>query len=672
MTLDGFAALSRLVHESVTLAIGNDPDPSDPFRGLYITDEHAGSLAAEGVGALPDDRLDELAERLELDELDMAIIGLVAAPEVVPGYGRLYAYLHDDVTRKLVSVGLVARLLGTVYDPRVVRDRLASDAPLRRSGAVRVSDESGDTPVQDRPLRVADAVAGFLVGAPIGRATPIRHLGPTGSDGEAYGRDAAVARMRDHLVSGRAPLVVHGPDATALVVRAAPHSVAVVAFSALRDPVERQEIQLLARLHDAVLCIEGLADVTPDDRSVAVATLDALRSGYVISDPRPGATRSLSGRPVVVIEVPEPTVAERAAAWAWYSGVDEIDVIAATYRLSITQIHEACDLAADLALSAGEAYAAAHLGEAARQVSAGNLDELATRLPATYTWDQLILPERPLAMLRSIFGFLRHRDRVLSDWGYAGALAQNQGLKVLFSGDSGTGKTMAARVLARELGLEIYRVDLATTVSKYIGETEKNLDRIFTAAEGSNAIVFFDEADAVFGKRSDVGDAHDRYANLETAYLLQRMESYPGAVILATNYRNNIDDAFLRRLDVIIDFPFPDEDDRKRIWQVALPASAPVAADLDLDFLATRFSLSGGGIRNASLAGAFLAAEAEDVIRMEHLVQGVANEYAKLGRLTMASDFGRFHDLVTGASATAASGDADAWALSSRPGTPPS
>src|SRR5437763_13191210 len=204
---------------------------------------------------------------------------------------------------------------------------------------------------------------------------------------------------------------------------------------------------------------------------------------------------------------------------------------------------------------------------------------------------------------------MRHRDRVLSDWGYERTVARTQGIKVLFAGESGTGKTMAAQVLSSELGLDLFRVDLATVVSKYIGETEKNLEKIFGAADGSNAILFFDEADALFGKRSEVSDSHDRYANIEVAYLLQRMELYPGAAILATNFKRNIDDAFIRRLDFVVDFPFPEVDDRKKIWQLVLPNAAPVADDIDLDFLATQFKLSGGSIRNCSLAAAFRAAD---------------------------------------------------------------
>jgi SpoVK/Ycf46/Vps4 family AAA+-type ATPase len=268
------------------------------------------------------------------------------------------------------------------------------------------------------------------------------------------------------------------------------------------------------------------------------------------------------------------------------------------------------------------------------------------RLESAFGWEQLVLPERPLEVLRSISAYLRHRDLVLQEWGYAHTVARAQGLKTLFAGESGTGKTMAAQVLARDLGLELFRIDLATVVSKYIGETEKNLDRIFGAAEGSNAILFFDEADALFGKRSEVSDSHDRYANIEVAYLLQKMEGYSGAVILATNFRHNIDEAFLRRLDFVIDFPFPEPEDRERIWRLVLPDEAPIDDDVDVAFLAAQFKLSGGGIRNASLAAAFLAAEDGRRIGMRHLVMGVALEYGKLGRLTLESDFERFHAVV--------------------------
>jgi SpoVK/Ycf46/Vps4 family AAA+-type ATPase len=315
--------------------------------------------------------------------------------------------------------------------------------------------------------------------------------------------------------------------------------------------------------------------------------------------------------------------------------------------LSITQIRAAAEVSLLAARSRGEAPPqATDLDLGARQASSSRLGELAARLEPAYGWENLVLPERQLDLLRSVSAYLRHRDRVLSEWGYEVTVSRTQGLKVLFAGESGTGKTMAAQVLGAQLGLDMFRVDLATIVSKYIGETEKNLERIFSAADGSNAILFFDEADALFGKRSDVSDSHDRYANIEVAYLLQRMEAYPGAVILATNFRRNIDDAFARRLDFVIDFPFPEAEDRRRIWELVLPSAAPVAGDVDLDFLANQFKLSGGAIRNCSLAAAFRAADEGSEIEMRHLVRAVAQEYGKQGRLTLEADFERFHSVL--------------------------
>jgi AAA+ superfamily predicted ATPase len=340
-----------------------------------------------------------------------------------------------------------------------------------------------------------------------------------------------------------------------------------------------------------------------------------------------------------LVEVAPPTLPERAAAWS--RNVPDADVrdVAAKFRLSVGQIEEAAQAARLAAAGRGEAICSTDLDLGARSASSGKLGELATRLEPRATWDQLVLPGRSEEALRSITSYLRHRDQVLTEWGFERSVGPNQGLKVLFAGESGTGKTMAAQVLARELGLEIFRLDLATVVSKYIGETEKNLDRVFGAADGSNAVLFFDEADALFGKRSEVRDAHDRYANLEVAYLLQRMEGYPGCVILATNFRQNIDEAFLRRLDFVVDFPFPEAPDRERLWRLHLPETAPVAEDVDVAVLGHRFKLSGGNIRNASLTGAFLAAEGGGRIEMRHLVRGVAYEYTKLGRLTLEAEF---------------------------------
>jgi SpoVK/Ycf46/Vps4 family AAA+-type ATPase len=281
----------------------------------------------------------------------------------------------------------------------------------------------------------------------------------------------------------------------------------------------------------------------------------------------------------------------------------------------------------------------------AREASRTRLGELAALLTERRGWETLVLPEAQREQLRSVSSHLRHRDMVLLEWGYEQAAASH-GIKVLFAGPSGTGKTMAAQVIATDLGLDVFRVDLATVVSKYIGETERNLDRIFGAAEGSNAILFFDEADALFGKRSEVKDAQDKYANVEVAYLLQRLEDFDGVAVLASNLRGNLDDAFKRRIDVLVDFPLPDAGARELLWRTCLGPEVALAPDVDLQALAA-FDLAGGDIRNVAVGAAMAAAEDAGPVTMRHLVRAVQTEYRKLGRLSDTAMFADLQEFLT-------------------------
>jgi SpoVK/Ycf46/Vps4 family AAA+-type ATPase len=280
------------------------------------------------------------------------------------------------------------------------------------------------------------------------------------------------------------------------------------------------------------------------------------------------------------------------------------------------------------------------LHAACRAQSGRKLGALSRKIEPRYTWPDIILPEDSLAQLREICQRVAQRHRVLGEWGFDRKLSLGKGVNALFAGPSGTGKTMAAEIIANELGLDIYQIDLSGVVSKYIGETEKNLDAIFMAAESANAILFFDEADALFGKRSEVRDSHDRYANIEISYLLQKMEAYEGVAILATNLRQNLDDSFVRRLAFTIHFPFPDEADRGRIWAGIWPAETPLDGEVDLGLLARQFKLSGGNIKNVALAAAFLAAEDGGVIKMPHLLQATRREYQKLGKPLSVAELG--------------------------------
>jgi SpoVK/Ycf46/Vps4 family AAA+-type ATPase len=253
------------------------------------------------------------------------------------------------------------------------------------------------------------------------------------------------------------------------------------------------------------------------------------------------------------------------------------------------------------------------------------------RPEATFTWDDIVLPEPVLSQLQSISSHVRHASDVLEDWNYRSRMPYGHGVTALFSGASGTGKTMAAQILAADLNVELFQVDLAKTVSKYIGETEKNLDIVFDAAEKASAVLLFDEADALFGKRTEVRDAHDRYANVEVAYLLQRMEAYSGLAVLTTNFRQNLDTAFMRRLRFVIDFPAPNAKEREGIWERVFPPGAPLAEDVSFSFLARRLELTGGNIQQIALRAAFAAVADSKAIEMRHIVQAACEELHKLG-----------------------------------------
>jgi hypothetical protein len=659
-----FELLDARIRVAVESVAGTDPNPADPFRGLYISDDLALALSKSTPDGDLDSRLDDAGARFGLDVLERAVLGLCSAPELSPHYGRLYAYLHDDVTKKLATPRLVARLLAD--DGLAQADVLAcfaNDRALRRYGAVRLLEPNGPIPLAERSVKVGDPLAGFLLGQPLDERRTDGRLRRIELPSYDPGRPESVAQLRSLLSSpSRLPIVVAGPDAAVLSAVAFGTPLVLVHLTDVDDADLMREATLVAQLEGRHVAFDGLDDLEPANRLRVLRTLEARDERAVLCAASRDATAALGDTTSIVVELALPSFGERKEAWAALSGSEDVQDVSAKFRLSISKIADAAEVArltADAGGSPVPGHADLDLG--ARQASSTKLAELAARLDPAFGWEDLVLPERQLEILKSISSYLRHRDLVLSEWGYEKTIA-NQGLKVLFAGESGTGKTMSGQVLAKELGLDLFRIDLATIVSKYIGETEKNLDRIFNAAEGSNAILFFDEADALFGKRSEVRDSHDRYANIEVAYLLQKMEGYAGAVILATNFRQNIDDAFLRRLDVVVDFPFPEPEDRLKIWDLLLPGTAPLSDDIDIDFLAQQFKLSGGSIRNCSLAAAFMAADEGTEITMRHLVRGVALEYGKQGRLTLESDFERFHEHIrpgggNGAAAKAPAGE---------------
>ena len=428
-----------------------------------------------------------------------------------------------------------------------------------------------------------------------------------------------------------------------------------------RDEVE----QLLAASGRSGLWISDL----PEEPALLAQTLRlidreaALAPALVVLDLRSAGTRldrvqSLLRSPLLVLaqadagqsavpdvrvrifSLPAATPASQAEALARHASRCGAAVPVESLQAAIADACEqfaprrrgALDDAARRIAEANDAETAAQLAwSSLREHSREGLDHLAQRLDATTTLDDLVLPAAQTSLLADISRQLRQRRRVYRDWGFAARGTRGLGIAALFTGESGTGKTLAAEALANAAGLDLYRIDLAGTVSKYIGETEKNLRRIFDAAEASGAVLLFDEADALFGKRSEVKDSHDRYANIETAYLLQRIEAYRGLAILTTNMKSAIDKAFLRRIRFVVQFPFPDESAREALWRRQFPPQAPLADDIRWDAL-SRLQLTGGNIRSIALNAAFLAAHEEVSIAHRHLVSAARSEMAKLER----------------------------------------
>jgi len=431
--------------------------------------------------------------------------------------------------------------------------------------------------------------------------------------------------------------------------------------------------QLLGR---AVAEHPGVVVISVDDGAmVSTHHSDEAASAAPVGDTRlrgEDVARAIAsvGTRTHVVRFGVPTVARRRAIWACAlsaAGAPDDDNsaarVASRFRLLPGQVASAARsavaaarwrVAADLAdrnrdgdtLPRAATVTAADLFAAARAESGAALAALAARIQPVREWSELVLPTDALRQLRELCARAAEGETVFERWGFGRAIARARGAHALFAGPSGTGKTMAAEVLAHELGVDLFRVDLSAVVSKYIGETEKNLERVFRAAEDANGVLFFDEADALFGRRSEVSDAHDRYANVEISYLLQRMEAFDGVSVLATNLRAHLDEAFLRRLSFAVHFPFPDAEHRRAIWSRVWPAETPRSDDLDLDFVAQAFELSGGNIRNVAVAAAFLAASDGGPISLRHVLHAIAREYEKLGKSLDSSAWGRYASVM--------------------------
>jgi hypothetical protein len=667
---------------------------SERFRGLYIGQaEIERSLQLEpGAPTLPTcgwdlsvdgcPQLQKLQDIYSLTLFDLSALVVVLAPEVDLRYERLYAYLQDDVTRKRPTVDLVLNLLSCSAEEKLQRRRhFSPGAPLLQHRIMHLFTDANSVqpPLLSHCLKLDEQIIQML-------------LGGTGVDGRLLGfcrLQRGLETLEDLSLSADIKtalprLMQSGPARREAGVRqiflfrggskAEMRRTARAAASGCELPILVADLSAIdrggagladivftvlteARLKDALPYFEGLEGGDIDSHPDVCRALRESAGAVIIASTRKAAYVRVDGIRVIIVNFPSLNVSGRQSCWEKAIGerdarIDSttLEALANRFRLSSEQItqavEEGCASATWRVTAQGVASGKAmsrdplpdELYAAARTQSASDLSGVARKLTPMYTWTDLVLPIETQEQLREICQRVKSRELVMGRWGFERKLSLGKGTSALFAGPSGTGKTMAAEVIANDVNLDLFTIDLASVVSKYIGETEKNLDRIFAIAKDTDAILFFDEADALFGKRSEVRDSHDRYANLEISYLLQKMDAYEGVTILASNLRQHMDESFIRRLAITVLFPFPEEADRNRIWRGIWPAETPLSKDIDFDCLSQRFKLSGGNIRNVALAAAFLAAQNGGIVTMTHLLHAVEREFQKMGKSLRAED----------------------------------
>jgi hypothetical protein len=577
-----------------------------------------------------------LSSRLALSRFEADLLLLLAGCEMEADIAAMAAELQGGA-RSSVSFALA---LAALDEPHW--DALSPAAPLRRWRLIEIG--PGDT-LTGSPLRLDERVLHYLAGIDeldqrlFGLMLPLTL---------PLDLPASQQSVADHIVqtwqatplNEVLPLIQIDGSSESDRRNVAAAACAAIGRRLFRLPVAalssepgllEQQMRLIEReaaLSGLALLIEEAAE-NPDAPRGSILGLLVERIDaplVMIEAPR----RPLSSRIVVRVELRRPSALEQRLSWQLaltdlQLSDHQLDQLTAQFTLSSSQI---AGVVAEARSIAHDSFTA--LWDGCRRSARPRLDDLAQRLPGGGSWHDLVLPDAQLIVLQEMVAAVRQRTRVYDTWGMGGRSGRGLGISAMFAGVSGTGKTTAAEVIAAALQLDLYRIDLSAVVSKYIGETEKNLRRVFDAAEEGGAILLFDEADALFGKRSDVKDSHDRYANIEVGYLLQRMEAYRGLAILTTNLRNALDTAFLRRIRFVVDFPFPDWDQRTELWRRAFPPGVPTD-DLRPERLA-QLSIAGGSIRNIALGAAFLAADDDAAVTMEHVLRAARSEYAKLER----------------------------------------
>jgi AAA+ superfamily predicted ATPase len=613
----------------------------------------------------PGGRFTRLRRAFQLDGDDADLILLAIAPEISAGYSKIFAYLNDNLNQAYLTVDLATRVLRARRTARLaLQARLMSGSPLIKNRLLLLNPPDGAEMLTARRVHPAGRLLRWLLEEeelPGGIG-----FTPMSTEGVPLIPEPTRARIEEVSGSFSSPVTIAVIGATGGAREGAAIAIAKRAGRPLvRLDLERcqqyleQPWELIRELRMSG-ALPYLLNVNPSQEEPG-ARLRILQLGAALATlPFPvlvgGADRrSLSNllgseRPSLTIQVGRTNYDERLRAWSEQFSSRSWDVTKAEdlaerfYSIGGTTLDRILDRAQ--AECGGREPNKDALWSAAREASRPEFQGLAQHIIPRFTWDDLILPEKTKTELQHLTDYLAQQETVFYRWGASAVRSRGYGIKVLFSGGPGTGKTMAAEVIAGTLGLDLFRVDLSSVISRWVGETEKNLREIFDAAEGGTAVILFDEADALFGSRGDVKQAQDRFANQEVSFLLQRLEVFEGCAVLTTNLQENIDEAFLRRFGAVIEFPMPGVNERRELWTRAMPKHAPRSDDLDIDILSEQFVLAGGNIVNSAINACIIASARKEPVGMSHAVEAIARELVKMGKQVSRVHFGDYYQFV--------------------------
>jgi AAA+ superfamily predicted ATPase len=613
----------------------------------------------------PNGRFARLRRAFALDGDDSDLLLLAMAPEISAGYGRIFAYLNDNLNQPFLTVDLATRVLRTHRTERLgLQARMMSGAPLIRNRLLLLDPAEGSETHTARRIHPSGRFLQWLmeeVELPAGVGfTPLDTSRKTLIPGPTRLRIAEIAGGLNKAVTIAIIGATMGArEATAMAIaRSAGTPLARVDLERCQQYLEQpwdlvRELRLSQALPYIVNVMSAQEDPALRNQLIHLGgALATLPYPVLIGGTDRRAIGSLLGneRPSVTVQVHRTNLPERLGAWTeafeerGWSTDPAVELSERFYSVGGTTIDRVMERAE--AECGGKEPSQESLWTAARECSRPEFRGLAMHVIPRYTWQDLVISDKIRTQLQQIIDFLAEQETVFHRWGANKVRARGYGIKALFSGGPGTGKTMAAEVIAGTLGLDLFRVDLSSVVSRWVGETEKNLREIFDAAEGGTAVVLFDEADALFGSRGDVKQAQDRFANQEVSFLLQRMETFEGCAILTTNLQENIDEAFLRRFGAVIEFPMPTAVERTELWRRAIPPGAPRGDDLVLAEIAEQFIIAGGNIVNAAINACIIASTRREPVCMRHVVEAIARELVKMGKQVSRVHFGKYYEFV--------------------------